>query len=78
MDGAETASRSSSRPTGDVAVELRLDFDTPADADQFAVAYADALGRLDLFGQLGQISDTEVVVRQGTSEELTTAFGPLD
>ncbi len=88
VDGAEAADAANGwggdgitvleSPTGDVAVELRLDFDTPADADQFAAAYTDALGRLDLFGQLGQISDTAVVVRQGTSEDLTTAFGPLD
>lgn len=65
-------------PTGDVAVELRLDFDTPADADQFVAAYGDALGRLELFGQLHEVSDTELVVRQGTTEEFTQAFGPLD
>jgi hypothetical protein len=54
----------------DVAVVLALAWDTPADANEFAAAYEDALARTSLFGELMTLSDTELWVVQGTSQEL--------
>ena len=58
----------------DIAVVLRSVWDTPLDATEFAEAHADALDRLDLFASLQQLSDTETLVVQGTSQELLDAL----
>jgi hypothetical protein len=64
---------------GELAVALQVVWDSAADAEQFAAAYEDALGRLQIFGQLVRISETEVVVYQGTSREFVESItGPLD
>jgi hypothetical protein len=61
-------------PDGDVAVVLRVVWDTPVDADQFEAAYADALANLSLFGHLERLSDTEIVVTQASTEVLAEAL----
>lgn len=64
---------------GEVAVALQIAWDTAADADQFVAAYEDALGRLQIFGQLVRVNETEVVVYQGTSQVFVESIsGPLD
>jgi hypothetical protein len=66
-------------PDGEVAVVLRVAWDTPVDADEFEAAYADALETLQLFGHLNRISDTEIVVTQASTQALAEALvgGPL-
>lgn len=66
-------------PDGDVAVVLRVVWDTQVDADEFEAAYADALETLRLFGHLDRISDTEIVVTQASTQALaeTLVGGPL-
>ncbi|MEK6192539.1 MAG: hypothetical protein AABM41_09540 [Chloroflexota bacterium] len=61
-------------PDGEVAVVLRVAWDTPVDADEFEAAYADALETLRLFGHLDRISDTEIVVTQASTEALLDAL----
>ncbi|MEX0630653.1 MAG: hypothetical protein WEE67_01410 [Chloroflexota bacterium] len=61
-------------PEGEVAVVLRVAWDTPVDADQFEAAYADALETLRLFGHLNRISDTEIVVTQASTQALAEAL----
>jgi hypothetical protein len=64
---------------GEMALVLRTAWDSPVDAEEFVAAYEVALERLDLFGHLERVSDTEVVIRQGTSEAFVESFaGPLD
>ena len=58
----------------DVAIVLRSAWDTPLDATEFAEGYADALDRLDLFGSLLELNDTETLVVQGTSQALVDAL----
>ena len=63
----------------DVAVLLRIAWDSPVDADQFVDAYTDVLAQLPLFGHLERLSETEVVITQATSEGFAESFsGPLD
>jgi hypothetical protein len=63
----------------EVAVALQVAWDTATDADQFAASYEDALGRLQIFGQLVRVTETEIVVYQGTSREFVESIaGPLD
>jgi len=57
-------------PDGEVAVVLRVAWDTQVDADEFEAAYADALEALQLFGHLDRISETEVVVTQASTQGL--------
>jgi hypothetical protein len=54
-------------PDGEVAVVLRVAWDTQVDADEFEAAYADALEALQLFGHLDRVSETEVVVTQAST-----------
>jgi hypothetical protein len=61
----------------DVGLELTIDFDTPADADQFEAAYADAAGRLTGYSNLFRSREAEVIVQQGTSEQLFIGTGQL-
>ncbi len=61
----------------DVGLELTIDFDTPADADQFEAAYADAAGRLTGYSNLFRNGEAEVIVQQGTSEQLFIGTGQL-
>ena len=59
---------------GEVAIVLRIAWDSQVDADQFAAAYADALETLPLFGHLDRVSDTEIVVTQGSTQALVEAL----
>jgi hypothetical protein len=68
--GGDAISVVSSADGADVGVELTIVFDTPADADQFEAAYADAAGRLTGFSNLERSGEAEVIVRQGTTEGL--------
>jgi hypothetical protein len=61
----------------DVGMALTIAFDTPADADQFEAAYADAASRLTGYSNLFRSSETEVTVSQGTSEQLFIRIGQL-
>jgi hypothetical protein len=64
---------------GQVGVVLVTAWDTPIDADEFVAAYQQALERLPLFGHVERVSDTEVTIRQGTSEAFVASFaGPLN
>jgi len=64
-------------PDGEVAMILRMAWDTAADADQFAAAYDQALDRLSVFGRLDRANETEVVVIQASTETLlATLSGP--
>lgn len=64
-------------PDGEVAVILRMAWDTAADADQFAAAYDQALERLPVFGRLERVNETEVEVIQASTEALlATLAGP--
>jgi len=65
-------------PDGQVAVVLRIAWDSPVDADQFEAAYADALEALPVFGQLARVSETEIVVTQASTQVLldTLTGGP--
>lgn len=60
----------------DVGVELTIAFDTPSDADQFEAAYAEAAGRLTGFTDLVRSSQTELLVRQGSTEQLFIGTSP--
>jgi len=66
-------------PDGEVAVVLRVAWDTQVDADEFEAAYADALETRQLFGHLVRVSDTEIVVTQASTQALaeTLVGGPL-
>jgi hypothetical protein len=64
-------------PDGEVAVILRMAWDTAADADQFAAAYDQALERLPVFGRLERVNETEVeVIHASTEALLATLAGP--
>lgn len=60
----------------DAGVQLAIAFDTPSDADQFEAAYAEAAGRLTGFTDLVRSSETEVVVRQASTQLLFSGTGP--
>jgi hypothetical protein len=57
-----------SGPDGAFALAWRLRWDSAADADQFAAAYATARGSLEFPAQLVKVSDTEQLVVQGSSQ----------
>lgn len=66
-------------PDGQVAIVLRLAWDSPLDTDEFEEAYTAALPKLPIFGTVERVSDTELVVYQGSSREFVESFiGPLD
>ena len=68
-----------SGPNGEVAIVLRIAWDAPVDATEFVAAYGDLLPTLPLFGHVEQVSDTEVVIYQGSSEAFVESFaGPLN
>jgi hypothetical protein len=66
-------------PAGEVAVVVRMAWDTQVDADEFEAAYADGLETLQLFGHLNRVSETEIVVTQASTQALAESLvgGPL-
>ena len=66
-------------PDGEVAIVLRVAWDTQVDADEFEAAYTDALETLQVFGHLDRVSETEIVVTQASTQALaeTLVGGPL-
>ena len=75
--GGDTISVIASVDGTEIGIELAIAFDTPLDADEFEEAYADAADRLDGYTDLARIGETEVTVRQGTTEELFVGTGQL-
>jgi hypothetical protein len=64
---------------GGLVLVFNTAWDTPVDADEFVAAYQQALERLPLFGHLERVSETEVTIWQGSTEELVESVaGPLD
>jgi hypothetical protein len=61
---------------GQVAVILRMVWDSAVDADQFEAAYADALAVLPVLGQLDRVSETEIVVTQASTQALLDTLTP--
>jgi hypothetical protein len=75
--GGDTMSVIVATESEDVAIALDIAWDTPLDATEFASAYEDALGRTDLFGRLIELSQTEQLVVQGTTQELVESIAPF-
>ncbi len=55
---------------GSVGVVLRIAWDVAVDADQFASAYERVSPSLPVIGRLDRVSDTEVIVTQGSTQAL--------
>ncbi len=55
---------------GAVGVVLRIAWDVKVDADQFATAYERVSPALPVFGRLDRVSDTEIVITQGSTQAL--------
>lgn len=75
--GGDAISVVDANETDDVAVALTLAWDAPLDATEFAAAWENALGRTSLFGRIIELSDTELFVVQGTSQELVDSIAPF-
>ncbi len=59
-----------SGPDGAVAVAIRIAWDTPGDANQFASFYRDAARSLSLGSAIVEVSDTETLVVQGSTQAI--------
>jgi len=55
-------------PDGAVGVVWRIAWDAKVDADQFASAYERVSPALPVVGRLDQLSDTEMVITQGSTQ----------
>lgn len=55
---------------GSVGVVLRIAWDVKVDADQFATAYERVSPALPVIGRLDRVSDTEMVITQGSTQAL--------
>jgi hypothetical protein len=58
----------------ELAVVISITWDAPLDATEFSEAYEEALGRTNLIGRVDAVSDTDLVVIQGTSQAVVDAL----
>jgi len=61
-------------PDGALALALRITWDAPIEAAEFADAYAEAQGTLPLRTELRLVGDRETIVMQASSVEALTAL----